>query len=632
MLHALAAGYARDILSYLSDPSTTEETFYPAIRDLWKGLLEGRGLPFQVRTGTAEARQGADGVDRPDIAIYDRDEFVVALGEVKTPDVRLRELAASVDRSDQIGRYLARTGVVLVCNVRCVGLLACKPGYRRNPATPVPVAERDLLATVDLWREPESARQRLRIPDAAVEALADLLERAVTEFAPIGHPSSLARILARQARRAKDDLPEEFESVKGLLEDYRVALGLSFEDKEGADFFRSSLIQTAYYALFAGWTLWHRASDGTPFEWERIDRYLKIPFLGKLFYEFRHPDRLAELGLAQHLERATATLNRVDRTVFFAGFTYTGLQTPEDTDPQAAAAITYFYEPFLEAFDPELRKSLGVWYTPPEIVRYQVRKVESLLHTLGCRQGYADERVVVLDPCCGTGAYLLEVVRRIAEVVLSRGDDSILATELLEAVSKRIIGFEILTAPFVIAQLQLHALLSDLGVAPSGSTRPAVFLTNALTGWDGTEQVKLNFPELQDEHDSARNVKKSARIIVVLGNPPYNRFAGIAMDEEADLVDRYKGIRRREKKDKHGKALRKDGRPVLVQDGESDLYSRWGIRKQLLDDLYIRFFRLAEKRIGEVAEHGVVSFISNSSYLTGRSHLNRTGNLGGRVE
>ncbi|MBI1817744.1 MAG: hypothetical protein HYR72_22430 [Deltaproteobacteria bacterium] len=63
-----------------------------------------------------------------------------------------------------------------------------------------------------------------------------------------------------------------------------------------------------------------------------------------------------------------------------------------------------------------------------------------------------------------------------------------------------------------------------------------------------------------------------------------------------------------------------DGTPVLVQDGESLLYLRWGVRKQLLDDLYSRFFRLAEKRIGETAEYGVVSYIPNSSYLTGRSH------------
>ena len=117
--------------------------------------------------------------------------------------------------------------------------------------------------------------------------------------------------------------------------------------------------------------------------------------------------------------------------------------------------------------------------------------------------------------------------------------------------------------------------------------------------------MKLNFPELKREHEAARHVKREARIIVVLGNPPYNRFAGAAIAEEADLVDHYKGISRNEK-----------GKQV----GQSELFVKYGIRKQLLDDLYIRFIRLAEKRIGERAEFGIVSFISNSSYLTGRSH------------
>lgn len=105
----------------------------------------------------------------------------------------------------------------------------------------------------------------------------------------------------------------------------------------------------------------------------------------------------------------------------------------------------------------------------------------------------------------------------IAEELLTRGDEAILPAELLQAVSHRIIGFEILTAPFVIAQLQMYLLLSDMGLPPPAATRPAIFLTNALTGWEGTDQIKLNFPELQQEHDAAREVKRGARIIVILG-------------------------------------------------------------------------------------------------------------------
>ncbi len=84
--------------------------------------------------------------------------------------------------------------------------------------------------------------------------------------------------------------------------------------------------------------------------------------------------------------------------------------------------MQYFYEPFLEAFDPELRKELGVWYTPPEIVEYMVARVDQVLRSeLEIPDGLADPRVVVLDPCCGTGAYLVEVLNTIAETLQRQG-------------------------------------------------------------------------------------------------------------------------------------------------------------------------------------------------------------------
>lgn len=617
--HGAGVQFAREVAPLYGKQGTTEASYYPSIKELWGKVLENRGLPFEVRVATAEPRDSG-GSDFPDVALYDAGDYPTVYAEVKLPEVKFREIAFSTARNDQVGRYLARTGVVLVTNVRAVGLVACKPEYRRKPGTPVPPDQRQVLEEVELWPSLEAFEEARSIDPDRLRELAELIEEAVTQFAPIADPSSLARILARQARRAKADLPSEIKTVELLLKDYSTALGLTFTSEEGEEFLRSSLIQTAYYGLFAGWALWYRANDGTSFEWERLDRYLRIPFLGQLFWEFRHPDRLAELRLAPHLDRASETLGRVDREHFFSRFHAPTLE--DEGDEGHTGALVYFYEPFLEAFDPELRKELGVWYTPPEVVRYQVRRVDQLLRDeLGCASGFADERVVVLDPCCGTGAYLLEVMRCIAAEIRSRGDDALLGTLLQKAVVERILGFEILTAPFVIVQLQLYLMLAELGAEPTPPRRPAVFLTNALTDWSGEEQVTLNFPELQREHDLAQKVKREARIIVILGNPPYNRFAGAALDEEADLVDHYKGIERVEKKNRRGQVQRdKDGNPILVQKGETRLYAEWGIRKQLLDDLYVRFFRLAERQIGEKAEYGVVSFISNSSYLTGRSH------------
>jgi len=601
-LRKAAKSYSADVAELVPASSTTEATFYPAVKSLLSAALAAEDLPFDVRINTSEKKTGG-GINLPDVALYDSGgKFLVVCGEVKLPGGDIEDLGFSTERKDQIGRYLAATRAVVLCNVRAFALLTAKPDWKDDG--PVPSEARRIEQIVELWPSLTALKQKKEISTESLEAFAELVETAVTRYAPIAEPESLARILARQARHAKSDLPEKFtHAVQGLLDDFGKALGVTFVGHEGEEFFRSSLIQTAFYGLFAGWALWWQGNRTKAFRWEDLAEYLKIPFLGSLFYEFRHPSRIKELRLAQHLDIGTETLGRVNVELFFEHFRFPALKHEAEA---ATTAIMHFYEPFLEAFDPDLRKELGVWYTPSQIVRYQVGKIDRLLRDeLGCSRGFADENVVVLDPACGTGAYLLEVLRYAAAQMEQEGAGGTLAAKLLDAVCRRFIGFEILTAPFVISQLQLYLLLAQLGVAPDEKHRPAVFLTNALAGWQGPDQLKLNFPELQEEHDLARGVKRDAKIIVVLGNPPYNRFAGVPLEEEGDLVDHYKGITRNE-----------DNKQV----GQTLLYSRWGVRKHLLDDLYIRFFRLADIRIGEKAKFGVVSFISNSSYLAGRSH------------
>ena len=473
-----AASYTRDAGALIAAGSTTEATYYPAVKALVAAALAAQDLPFDVRVNTSEEKPGG-GVNMPDIALYDgRGAFLVVCGEVKLPQTELRDLAISLDRNDQIGRYLAATRAVLLSNVRAFGLLTVSTDWDGHG--PVPPKARRIEQTVELWSSPETMAQRKSIDSSSLAALGELIETAVTRYAPIAEPESLARIMALQARRAKADLPATFtHAVQDLLDDFSKALGVKFEGPDGEEFLRSSLIQTAFYGLFAGWALWWQGERNGPFRWEDLADYLKIPFLGSLFYEFRHPSRIKELRLARHLDIATETLSRVDGERFFERFRPPTLE--EDTEA-TTTAITYFYEPFLETFDPQLRKELGVWYTPTHVIRYQVAKIDRLLRDeLGCTRGFADERVVVLDPACGTGAYLVEVLRYMARQLAEEGTESMLPAQLLDAMCRRFIGFEILTAPFVVAQLQLYLLLSQVGAEPDASHRPAVFLTNALT-------------------------------------------------------------------------------------------------------------------------------------------------------
>ena len=157
--------------------------------------------------------------------------------------------------------------------------------------------------------------------------------------------------------------------MRAALED---ALGVRFEGERGARFFHSTLVQTLFYGVFSAWVLWSRADTASQdrplftggyspaqFDWRTAVWHLRAPVLRALFQQLSDPGRLQPLGLVEVLDWTAAALNRVDGAVFFARFT-------------EGEAVPYFCEPFLEAFDPELRKELGVWYTPPEVVRYMV--------------------------------------------------------------------------------------------------------------------------------------------------------------------------------------------------------------------------------------------------------------------
>ena len=187
---------------------------------------------------------------------------------------------------------------------------------------------------------------------------------------------------------------------------------------------------------------------------------------------------------------------------------------------------------------------------------------------------------------------MAEVLRRIAANLQGQGLGALAGARVKQAATERVFGFEIMPAPFVVAHLQVGLTMQDLDapLAEDGTERASVFLTNALTGWEPRPTKPLPFPELEDERDRAEQVKQDAPILVILGNPPYNGFAAMAVDEERELSDAYRTAKR-----------------VRRPEGQG------------LNDPYVRFFRMAERRITQKTGQGVVCFISNYSWLDGLS-------------
>ncbi|MBI1918805.1 MAG: N-6 DNA methylase [Planctomycetes bacterium] len=553
---------------YATERGTPELSYRAALENLLN--VVGQGLDPAVQA-TAELADTGSG--RPDFGLFESKS-----GNLRGV-VEVKPVAEDVPHTadgNQVARYWKHYGYVLVTNYRDFLLVV------RQAADQTRVEARYSLApdAETFWR---SKPHTLAAQHA--EGLTDFLGGVLTRAAPITRPGELAADLARHAREARRRLfRQDMAALAPLRQAMEQALGLHFHDQEGEAFFRSSLVQTLFYGLFSGWMLWRQGPHKpATFDWKDASEYLALPLIGDLYEEIARPKRLADLGLREPLEWATTSLNRVVEDEFFQRF-------------DAEHAITLFYEPFLQAFDPDLRKELGVWYTPPEIVRYMVARVDQLLRSeLGIADGLADDQVYVLDPAAGTGSYLLEVARCIQQTLTEQGHGaSMAAARVKKALCSRIFGFEILAAPYVVAHLQLGILLRSLGTNLTKDERCEVYLTNALTGWElpkGPRQL-LAFKFLEEERDAAAKVKQEAPIIVILGNPPYNAFAGVAQHEEADLIKPYK----------------------------DRLYQDWGVNRQALDDLYIRFFRIAERQVGELAPQGIVSFISNYSWLDGLSH------------
>ena len=575
-----------------SGGATGERSSYGPLANLLNSV--GAALRPKVFCIAELADQGAG---HPDFGLYAASQ--VQLGQPRkhqSPEHGVVEVKSSDEKlqasevQEQVGRYWSLYRQVLVTNLREFVLIG--KDTRGQQAT----LEAFRLAASDAEFERRLEKPRVFAREIGMR-LGEYLRRAVTHRAALAEPKDLARLLASYARDglARVEAAEDSLSLQAVRSALEEALGVRFEGDKGARFFHSTLVQTLFYGIFSAWVLWARAeeeesNDGTafvhgndiPFNWRTAVWHLRVPVLRALFQQISDPGRLKPLGLVEVLDWTSAALDRVDQSSFFSRF-------------NEGEAVPYFYEPFLQAFDPELRKRMGVWYTPKEIVRYMVARVDrSLKDDLGIPDGLAADNVYVLDPCCGTGAYLAEVLRRIAANLEGQGLGALTGARVKQAALERVFGFEIMPAPFVVAHLQVGLTMKDLDaqLAADGTERAGIFLTNALTGWEPTQKEKqvVAFPEIAAERDRANQVKRDRPILVILGNPPYDGFAGVAVDEEDDLLDAYRTSKR-----------------VPIPD------------KRALHDPYVRFFRMAERRIAEKTGKGIVCFISNYSWLDGRS-------------
>lgn len=585
--------FDRYLLALRKNPvdEKTEHTDRPALEALLQALADETQKGINVQHEPKRVtNKGA-----PDFKIS---KGALILGYVENK--KIGEPLDKVLKSEQIAKYKTLSQNIIITDYLHFAWIN-KDGIQRE----------------SLCHETDLENRKFRLRDDRVEAVRNLLH-GFFSAAPegIGRAQQLALALATRSKLLRDYLGEELiRQQKEHTEGRLYGLFQIFHDqvfheltlKEFADAFAQMLA----YGLF----LARLNSNSKPVTLHNAREY--VPGSFRLIREL--VDFLTELDKDEYrdvrwvVEEVLSIVNGLDLPAIHEDLSFRQRKAishkvraadEEEHRLFERDPFIYFYEDYLKAYDPGMRKSRGVYYTPPPIVNFIVRAVDDILkESFGIIDGLADhKRVTVLDFACGTGTFLLEVFQRIFDNI--GGPDSGRADLMVrEHMLQKLFGFEYLIAPYTIAHLKLSQYLKDQNHPLRGSERLRVFLTNTLEPIE--PQKTLLLPAVTAEVEAAQAVKERA-ILVITGNPPYSGHSKNKGPWITAQIAKYR-----------------EGFPELSKPAQG----KW------LQDDYVKFIRFAQMKMdggefefindrGDVqtiriegVKQGIVGIITNHSWL-----------------
>ena len=398
---------------------------------------------------------------------------------------------------------------------------------------------------------------------------------------------------------------EKNKQLQGQLDAFRKVLINDLTPQGFADIYA----QTVAYGMFAA-----RLHDNTPDNFSRQEAANLIPktnpFLRNIFQQ------IAGYDLDERIAWIVDDLINVFLATDVQKVTKNYSQKGIHRDP-----MIHFYEDFLKAYNPSLRKLKGVWYTPQPVVQFIVRAVDEILQRdFELSEGLADyskfvhevvneqyekgekkfkgksssptikqemHRVQILDPATGTGTFLAEVVNQIFDKF--NGMQGMWQGYVNDHLLPRLHGFELLMASYAVAHLKLDMLLQQTGFNHAeNSRRLKIYLTNSL------EEVHpdtgtLWAQWLSDEASAANRIKRDCPVMVMIGNPPYSGESQNKGEWIMRLLEDYK---------------KEPGEKMRLNERNP----KW------INDDYVKFIRLAQNYV-ERNKCGIIGFINPHGFL-----------------
>lgn len=589
---AALQAYARRIRALRRAHADVSE---PALAPAFQHLLEALAplLPAAPAL-TVVPEYNNPGVGRPDIALVRRGEPARAFVELKAPS-KPADPARWRDAHDkrQFGRFqeLAHWSI---CNFHEFRLFHRDEDFGAAIVVPERALDPD---------RPDAQADRL-IADHDPAPFLRLLSLLFAADAPTARDAQhLAELMAHSARLVRgivQDRLAELHAQPGvqhpLLQVRQEFRDVLYAHPEAGGYSTpdfDTLFSAAFAQTLAFGLLLVREGTGNPVErnaWERMPE--------------EHPLMRTALRVL--------SLEEVERDIG-VGFTVMR-DTVNSFAPEILAIradgrdpILYFYEDFLQTFDPKAREKYGVYYTPIEVVRYMAGALDRALRDNLATQGLSDPAVTILDPATGTGTFLLGIAERVRTQIEAQAGEAE-ARMALRDLAGRMYGFELLVGPYAVAHYRLHHALryrrpgdAEDGEQPLDLPRLGVYLTDTLAQPGAAAPAgPLGFVSegIADERHAADAIKTREPILAIIGNPPYKR---LEEGENDTLVGRWMD------------GLWDDLKAAVRDAGH-------GNQLNTFPEFSVAFWRWAIWKLFEAEnapQRGVIAFISNRKFLTG---------------
>ena len=235
--------------------------------------------------------------------------------------------------------------------------------------------------------------------------------------------------------------------------------------------------------------------------------------------------------------------------------------------------LNTIYERFFQGYSIKVADTHGIVYTPQEIVDFMCASVEEVLKT-EFGKGLGDPGVTILDPCTGTGNFLVNLMRRIPKKDLPR------------VYREQLFANEVMLLPYYIASMNIEHEYFEL----TGGYEAFEGLCFVDT-LDLAESKQNGFSFMTPKNTTRVRRERDAAITVVIGNPPYN----IGQLDENDN--------------------NKNRKYPVIEASVRETYSRnsTATNKNALSDAYVKFFRWSVDRLR--GRDGIVCLVTNNSFL-----------------